>query len=486
MTAFVLKTQKRKTKSRDILKRNAQVLEMTMNGMGSAEIGEQLGYAVHKSQCQRIIQIQNELTVAGKLSKNEGGSFVIPSQNIDQHKWTKMTKEVAEMNVPQFKKFAEYAKVNGRTQQSISTELSALVVVCNTTGIHPSEIINAKTITGEENYIVKLTEVMMDFKEKLQTGNAELNKHSNHNNHEAKQVRRYSQAMRHMCHAYGRQFPRFPPQHILSGTKGDTFGAYNDIALTDKLAEGAVAFIEKNGKDILGEKHWDYGFVIATALMPEMITRTESILQWKVEFQTEHDEYEHNPVEYDFVTGFYEPKTKDYWNKFIVSPLARKMLKTISEYRMGKTIMPFNKSTASIERRWSQLMKEYYISLGILPETVRLSKKTRPDDCIFQQKTKQFFYDERGIYVLRHTGAHQWCRWTNYDYGFVADLGWKDMNTLKEVYAGQTIKQRLKQDTCFYCQPPMNPDAMESKVFCKAQHAFIYYSNGGKSKVSQN
>lgn len=90
------------------------------------------------------------------------------------------------------------------------------------------------------------------------------------------------------------------------------------------------------------------------------------------------------------------------------------------------------------------------------------------------------------VYVLRHSGAHKWCRRTKYDYGFVAEIGWTDLNTLRDCYAGMDIKARMKQDTCFYCKPPMNPELMPNKTFCSANHAFIYFSNGLKSKVQKN
>ena len=40
------------------------------------------------------------------------------------------------------------------------------------------------------------------------------------------------------------------------------------------------------------------------------------------------------------------------------------------------------------------------------------------------------------FHFLRHTGAHLWLMRTNYDYGLVAELGWEDINTLRQVYGG--------------------------------------------------
>ena len=36
----------------------------------------------------------------------------------------------------------------------------------------------------------------------------------------------------------------------------------------------------------------------------------------------------------------------------------------------------------------------------------------------------------------KHLVAHLWLLRTNYDYGLVSELGWEDINTLRQVYGG--------------------------------------------------
>lgn len=490
--AFQLNISKRRTKERDIKKRDDLVLQLTMKGWSSKEIGmhPELNYAITNGQCQRIIQIQNILVEQDRLKKNEQGSFIIPVTKITEHKWQRVGIEIAQ-TVPEIKRMYDYMVANNKDPQDTITQINGITVLCNTLNIHPAEIINSQTLDGQANYISKARECLLEMQKHQNAGTTIRNARGSARL--GSSVKLYKDAIRTLLFAHDKNIRKLPITDILSGTKGQTFGAYNGIGLTDKQHQLAIEFIEKNGKDILG-KYWDFGYIGLVTLMPEMITRTESIAQWLVNFTTEYDEYERCAVEFDFIGGFYESKTAKSkpqgWDKFVIEPYARKVLQQLSEYRKGKTIVPFNDTKLhgvdKVKDGMNILMKEFYINQGILPSETRLKFKDRPTSAQFKIGTTQHFFDSMGAYVLRHTGAHRWCRRTKYDYGFVAELGWTDLNTLRDCYAGMDIRARMKQNECFYCNPPMNPDMMINKTFCSATHAFIYYSNGQKPKVKSN
>ncbi len=199
------------------------------------------------------------------------------------------------------------------------------------------------------------------------------------------------------------------------------------------------------------------------------------------------------PVEYDFVKAFHETKTekaKSDWDKFVINPRIRKILHEVAKERKGKTLvdlyMPRKKLATKVEDEVNRICREYYIKTKILDESTRLPKTIKgernPERKFYDLGTDSYFYDIRPAYVLRHTGAHTWCRRSKYDYGFVSELGWGDMNTLKQCYAGMDLRSMLRASMCMYCKPPRNPDLIKSHLFCSATHAFIYYSNGCKPK----
>jgi hypothetical protein len=379
------------------------------------------------------------------------------------------------------------SKKNGKGDPNAITYLNGALTVFNTCNVHPDEIIYAKGTDGTAIWQQKAIEVIRDFKKKFNAGDVvrQAKKGTMITSDGDNDPSNYVKAIRQFLAGNNCNLPKLPPEHELSGKKGDLFGAYNMIGLTDVEHDKMLDFFVKESKD--------YGYVGACALMAEMITRTESIFAWKINVQTEYDEFENTPVEFDFVKGFFEKKTAKSkpqgWDKYIINPRARKILAELAKDRAGKTLVDYTNLSKTCEIM-NDLCTQFYITIGKLDETAslpRMINKTRNKNRTYYPKgTDAYYYDSRGAYVLRHTGAHRWCRRTKYDYGFVSELGWGDMNTLKKCYAGMDLRSLLRASMCMYCKPPQNPSQVQSHLFCSATHAFIYYSNGGKSKRDQS
>jgi len=483
--------KKRRTSPKEQAVLKSKILELTLSGFRNVEIANhnEVGLSVsNRGQSQRVWQIQQELIRDGKLKKDAtNGRLVVPYEVKKKHEWSKVTQEIAKSDSKYFKVMWDVmmSKRNGKGEPDAQTYANNFLTVCNTVNIHPDEIIDAKDSDGKPNYIKKMREVMIKFNTLFAQGKVVRNNNykSMKNSSDEPSTKHFLKALRKFVITQDLHIPQFAPDDILSGTKGKNFGAYNQVGLTDIQFDELLEFVETEAKD--------YGYVGMVALMPEMITRTISIIQWLVKYETEFAEIEGNQVNYDFVKGFYESKTeksKSLWDKFIIHPKVRNILHEVTKERAGKPLVDYgtNKTgTSGVQRELNRICREYYIKIGKLDESTRLPKSD-PSRKLYPKGTEEFFYDTMGAYVLRHTGAHIWCRRSKYDYGFVADLGWTDMNTLRQCYAGKDIKHGLQSSTCMYCNPPQNVSVMKNQLFCSYPHAFIYYSNGCKSKVAHS
>jgi len=495
--------KKRRSKTKDKNKLENLVLQLTLKGWSNPDIARhpEINLTVSKSgMSQRVWQIQKSLTTKGKLKRSATtGRLERPLAEIQKHKWNKISNSDAIENCKSLEKMWAFQmqKNQGKGSPQAKNWLNNILTICNTMNIHPDEIANAVDEDGNPDWLLKATEVMIAFRQKLdedgivrQTGTKANSKHFGDATN--KQLAHFKNGMRQFLLSQGYAIPKLSDDHVLSGTKGKLFGAYNKVGMNDDLFFGEmIDFTKREAKD--------FGFVGAVALMPEMITRTRSLMNWVVSFETKYDEFEGESVEYDFVKGFHESKTekksKSDWDKFIIHPKVRDVLQEVGKERKGKTLVELsgtNKMKPSVEAELelNRICKEFYISKGILDETARLprlvNRAPNPDRTFYSLGTEAYFYDNRGAYVLRHTGAHVWCRRTKYDYGFVSELGWGDMNTLKQCYAGMDLMNMLRGSMCMYCNPPRNPEKVHNHSFCSATHAFIYYSNGMKSKKQQS
>ena len=492
--------QRRRIKPKDQHKLKNKILELTLQGLGNADIARHpdVNFTISADgHCQQVYRIQNMLVIEGKLKRDALTKQLIGTEIAsEKHKWQKATENIAKQNSKTLSIFWDSLsnKNDGKGDPNAQQYFNDICTVCNTVQVHPDEIIYAVDDQGQPAYLQKAKQVAEEFVKKLNAN--EIIRQGNYSptlSHDGQTNKRaFIMAIRQFLLGNGKFLPKLPKEHVLSGNKGATFGSYNKIDLSDRQFDSMLDFAVKEAKD--------FGYVAMIALMREMITRTESITTWTVPSSstTEYDEFEGMPVEYDFVKAFHETKTeksKPDWDKFIIAPRTREIFAEIQKDRKGRTLVELATHrkvamSADVETELNRICREFYINSGILDETARLpnmvNHQRNPEKTFYKLGTEQYFFNSHPAYVLRHSGAHTWCRRTKYDYGFVSELGWGDMNTLKQCYAGMNLKQMLKASMCMYCKAPQNPDKLNSHMFCSATHAFIYYSNGCKPKSGGN
>jgi len=83
-------------------------------------------------------------------------------------------------------------------------------------------------------------------------------------------------------------------------------------------------------------------------------------------------------------------------------------------------------------------------------DTIVIAELTKDNETfkeIFEKcgfKKEDFGSSFRANYALRHFGVQWWLQETDYDYGLIASMGWKDINTLRDWY-GQMTAQHFEK-----------------------------------------
>jgi len=214
--------------------------------------------------------------------------------------------------------------------------------------------------------------------------------------------RHIRQAIRHfLMTAKNINIPRgFGGQYGLSGEK-DNFGVYRFVRLTEEQIEKVREYLKAKG-DLETLTFFDWGI--------ESLARARTIALTKMNF-----------IEEDGIvtTSMFETKTEKPFPKFLLLniPHARETWEEIKKLGEGREYLFFEgkpKNVKDFLDKMSQKLKEAYRYAGVVEE----------------------YAYKKPIHFLRHTGAHLWLMRTNYDYGLVAELGWEDINTLRQVYGG--------------------------------------------------
>ncbi|MEM3592176.1 MAG: hypothetical protein QW702_08805 [Candidatus Bathyarchaeia archaeon] len=214
--------------------------------------------------------------------------------------------------------------------------------------------------------------------------------------------RHLRQAIRHfLMVAKGINIPRgFGSQYGLSGEK-DNFGIYKFVRATEEQIEKVREYLKAKG-DLEALVFFDWGI--------ESLARAKTLAKTKMQF------IESNGI---VETSMFETKTEKPFPKFLLLNIehARETWEEIKQLGKGREYLFFEDKPRNIEGfldKMSKRLKEAYRYAGI---------------------TEEYAY-RKPFHFLRHTGAHLWLMRTNYDYGLVAELGWEDINTLRQVYGG--------------------------------------------------
>jgi len=187
----------------------------------------------------------------------------------------------------------------------------------------------------------------------------------------------------------------------LSGEK-DSYGDYKFVRLTEEQIEKVREILKD---DLEALTFFDWGI--------ESLARATSLTKTEMNFIEQDDGV--------ITTVIYESKTDTYYQKFLLLNIkhCRETWEEIKKLGKGRKYLFFDKEPNTndikkFQRRMSKKLKEAYRKAGV---------------------TEPYAY-KKCFHFLRHTGAHLWLMRTDYDYGLVAQLGWEDINTLRDCYGG--------------------------------------------------
>ncbi|RLE45159.1 hypothetical protein DRJ16_00295 [Candidatus Woesearchaeota archaeon] len=194
----------------------------------------------------------------------------------------------------------------------------------------------------------------------------------------------------------------FGSQLGLSGEK-DNYGKYRYVRFSEDQIEKIREFLKD---DLEALTFFDWGI--------ESLARASTIAKTKM---TEF--LEENGV---VTTSLYETKTERPFQKFLILsiPHARETWEEIQQLGKGRLYLFFEDTKVTRYKidqflnKLSPRLKEAYKYAGVKDE----------------------YAYRKPFHVLRHAGAHLWLMRSNYDYGLVAEMGWEDITTLRQVYGG--------------------------------------------------
>lgn len=212
-----------------------------------------------------------------------------------------------------------------------------------------------------------------------------------------------SLAIRHfLMVAKGINIPRgFGSQYGLSGEK-DSYGKYKFV----RLLNGQFNAVREYLKDDLETlTFFDWGV--------ESLGRETPILM------TDMGKFnEDNGI---IFSTLYETKTEKEYPKYLLLNIehCKQTWENIQKLGKGRKYLFFDNEPRPIDI--------HYIE-------EKLAKKLK--DAYRYAGVKEEYAYRKPFHFLRHTGAHIWLMRTNYDYGVVAELGWENIDTLRDCYGG--------------------------------------------------
>jgi hypothetical protein len=212
----------------------------------------------------------------------------------------------------------------------------------------------------------------------------------------------HRQALRHfLMVAKNINIPRgFGDAYGLSGAK-ENFGAYKFLRLNDLQIRKIREYLSD---DLEALTFFDWSL--------ESLGRMKAVALTKMNF-----------VEEDGIvtTSLYETKTEKAFQKFLLLNIdhARQTWEEIKKLGENREYLFFD-----------QKPNTYQLQVFLL----RISKKLK-EAYKYANVQDEYAY-RKPFHFLRHSGAHLWLMRTQYDYGLVAELGWEDINTLRQVYGG--------------------------------------------------
>ena len=412
------------------------ILHLTKKGLRQSEIGK----LVNRSSVY-VRQLQQELADQDKLKINQQTGYVeIEKPKTDLVNFQNADRESFE-KIPTIQKWIELKSQSnkGKGLVKIGTYTSHILTFCNTLKIHPDIIVYGLDDQGNSNYLERLANCMMEFQKHLDQGTA---KYQSKRIKKGADIIEYTRAWSSLLTAHQKPIPsRYGGKdHILS--KSSIRRNYSTIFLNDQQFEFGLSFTNAFGPQMQA----------LYALQHEMITRTDSVFSWNVDYIIKTISIDGQQFRYAEIPNFYEKKTKSTWTKLVINSSVLKILESLPR---GKPII--ENPNAEHKARYYAMLRKLFVRLGLIEENQKYSLGT-----------KEWFLHNKPSYVLRHSGAHLWLRRFNFRFEFVAKLGWESIDTLSKFYASQSFDSIFNANKCDICN---NTKSQDLRHYCSIQHA---------------
>lgn len=385
-----------------------------------------------------------ELVKLKQLKKNEATGHIIrelPESQIDGY---------ADVMKTEFNKYKSVerwvAKMKRDKIKNWAYQVTDLYKICKTLERNPDHFLAPLEIVEQ---------MMEDFEEKFRAGESYYidtkNKSINKNRSEVS-IGHFVKAVRSFRQRLGHPVPK-NVGGILSVSE-DT-GNYARLKLTDKQVTQGIAYMTNISAvmGVLFTMHHEIG-VRTDTLFNMMITFRHKILE-VLNPKTD----ERIPCEY-FVLDVHEKKTNEDYAKIVMSPPARRLLKTLKQ---GQTLV--DKGDWKSKKEYNKNLKAFYTSIGLL------TGEEAP-----KKGTQEYYLKEYPSHFIRHSWSHWLMRCTGFNATVVSKFAWEDTKTLTKIYSKQSIDEILSIGDCQFCRPSKYRKEDDDLYFCCLQHAIAYFN----------
>ena len=420
---------------------------------------QEIAKLINRSE-QWVWELWQMLVKEGKLQKDPiTGHLLRSEQDKKQIQYAELIKSEF-LQIPSIQKWYNDLMTggnNGKPVSSTNYKIQGLNVVCNTLNVHPDAFLQ-----DLDTSIALLKEFERRFKAGETRYAYQFNKNGK-TDFSLKEITHYVSATRNFMFRNNIAIPR-GITGIMSGKK-KRFGAYANVKLTDREFERGLKFMH------------GYGFEELFAVLHEVFPRTKTGITMVNKFEIKpidakgvHGEYAIMPL--------YESKTDRAFDKMAIHP---KVIEIIKRVKHGATFCSSyvgnNARVVALESELASALSDYYVSLGKIDRAHYDENNGMHQKWSYPKGTDEWYWANKPVYVLRHSGAHAAMRRTASNATLVASMGWDDVNTLLKVYARTTAEAILMQDVCYFHNPPEIKDE-NYDYFCSMRCAIGYYHNG--------
>lgn len=385
-----------------------------------------------------------ELVTLGLLQKNEETGHIIrvlPESQVDGY---------ADVMKTEFNKYKSIERWIGKMKRdkikNWTYQVTDLFKICKTLERTPDHFLAPLEIVEQ---------MMEDFEEKFRAGESYFvdKKHKSINmNRSEVSIGHFVKAVRSFRQRLGHPVPK-NVGGILSVT--EETGNYARLKMTDSQVKLGIAYmygISKTFGDLFVMHH-------------ELGVRTDTLFNMALTFRQKIIEVlnpktnERKPCEL-YIIDVYEKKTDSNYSKIIITPTARKLVKTLKQ---GQTLV--EKGDWKSKREYNSHLKNFYKSIGLITGE-QFPKKG----------TQEYYLIEYPSHFIRHSWSHWLMRCTGFNATVVSKFAWEDTKTLTKIYSKQSIDEVLSIGDCQFCRPSSYRKPEDDLYFCCLQHAIAWYN----------